>query len=192
MVNARKVGILAYYFKHKLTIHFVCRTYQEGFLARRRLVFTHSQRYFQCLQTHTCEGLSVSFRSESLHARFGDSLYHSLQVFPPMFNQIQQREADSQFEFEEQIREYLRRTLRYESATRNPFKGVLCQAGYGVHKTYHFWRLPFRPTGSALGSLYSGFLNSFFVEPIISGRISVLDSKEWISFLDLGRLGGYF
>jgi len=34
-------------------------TYQEGLLSRRRLVFTESQVYFQCLKTHCWEGLHV-------------------------------------------------------------------------------------------------------------------------------------
>ncbi len=34
-------------------------TYQEGLLSRRRLLFTESQVYFQCMEMHCWEGISA-------------------------------------------------------------------------------------------------------------------------------------
>ena len=143
----------------------MCRTYQEGFLARRRIVFTPSQVYSQCLQTHTYEAFPALFESGPRCRNSPPPPQYGLQIFPPIFNEVIRRGPDAQTQVEGRIREYLCRTLSFESDILSAFLGVIRQTWYGVHKTYHFWGLPFRPTGHALGSLYSGFIASLLWSP---------------------------
>jgi hypothetical protein len=140
------------------------RTYQEGVLPRRRLVFTHSQIYFQCLETHACESITGFLDAEQEHWDPDSSTFHSLrnnmQVFPPLY-----LTQSRQFQIELRIREYLQRTLTYESDILKAFMGVLRHAWYQDPPIYHFWGLPFFPGPKAEQSLGPRFLDSLLWTP---------------------------
>jgi hypothetical protein len=65
MINARlvRMSICELHEMHAKNVCSPLSTYQEGLLSRRRLVFTHTQVYFQCLKTHACECIAGSYDS---------------------------------------------------------------------------------------------------------------------------------
>ncbi|CAN9413657.1 unnamed protein product [Alternaria alternata] len=95
-------------------------TYQEGLLARRRLVFTTTQVYFQCNAMHCLE--SVHGPLETLHThknvRMRDGIDVS-RVFPL------RGLGKSPYDLEERINEYLTRSLTNENDIQDAIKGVL-------------------------------------------------------------------
>jgi hypothetical protein len=113
-------------------------TYQEALLSRRRLVFTRSQIYFQCLEMHCCESVTVSMEAGATWA--DTSFYTDLQVFPRGGKHM----TDAS-EVTDRLREYLRRELTYPSDTLNAFAGVLRRLWYSDDPVYHIWGLPFQP-----------------------------------------------
>jgi hypothetical protein len=139
------------------------RTYQEGLLARRRLVFTKSQVYFQCQEFHTFEGISAFFETERDIWKSGDNalkpIAKAMEIFPPLSVQYQRTPIEAR------IREYLQRSLSYESDMLHAFLGVLRQAWHQEIPTYHFWGLPFCQPPTTAGSLDSEFLISLCWSP---------------------------
>ncbi|KAK1750919.1 heterokaryon incompatibility protein-domain-containing protein [Echria macrotheca] len=93
-------------------------TYQEGLLARRKLVFTDKTVYFQCSGMHAIESISVpltkitEFRDQKLTKRADIS-----RVFP--YGGI------SDMEMYARIGEYMPRKFTFESDALNAFRGVL-------------------------------------------------------------------
>lgn len=109
-------------------------TYQEGLLSNRRLIFTRSQVYFQCLQMHCCEALAAEFPV----LRFKhEGLASSLSFFT--FGQ--DGHAQEARAFSRRLSEYLPRTLSYESDTVKAFSGILRRYWYTDPPTYNFWGL---------------------------------------------------
>ncbi|KAH7084222.1 heterokaryon incompatibility protein-domain-containing protein [Paraphoma chrysanthemicola] len=131
-------------------------TYQEGLLARRRLIFTQSQVYFQCLKTLACEAIQTSFIVDKHgwtgKGRTGELLSQAMQPLPA-FSHDRPR-------VHTRINEYVQRTLTYESDMLNAFMGILRQAWSLEDPTYHFWGLPFFPDSVRSDSLDSCFLNA--------------------------------
>ncbi|KAH7071936.1 heterokaryon incompatibility protein-domain-containing protein [Paraphoma chrysanthemicola] len=128
-------------------------TYQEGLLARRRLIFTESQVHFQCLDMKACWPLQLSndpnrmgWHDESDKGNIL-SMMHAFPFFPHDDPQIQDR-----------LQEYLGRTLTHSTDILNAFMGILRQAWLLRKPTYHFWGLPFLPAFS----LESSFLDAMF------------------------------
>lgn len=110
-------------------------TYQEGLLSNRRLIFTPSQLYFQCLRMHCCETLAAEFPSSlSMQSR---GLASSLSFFSFGEN----GHAKEARAFSRRLKEYLPRTLSYESDTVKAFSGILRRYWYTDPPTYHFWGL---------------------------------------------------
>ena len=145
-------------------ISLASRTYQEGVLPRRRLVFAHSQVYFQRLKTHACECISGFLEAEHEHWDPNSESFHflrnNMQVFPPLY-----LTKSRQFQIELRIREYLQRTLTYESDILNAFVGVLRHSWHQNPPIYHFWGLPFFPDMGTEKSLGFRFLDSLLWTP---------------------------
>lgn len=108
-------------------------TYQEGLLSNRRLIFTTSQVYFQCLDMHCCESLAAEFSTAQAH---GNSLPKMLSFFPQLggIHRVPQ-------DLRTRSREYLHRTLTYDSDILNAFSGILHRFWHAPEPTYHFWGL---------------------------------------------------
>ncbi|KAK4104943.1 HET-domain-containing protein [Parathielavia hyrcaniae] len=95
-------------------------TYQEGLLARRRLVFTDSQVYFQSNAMHCVESIQAPL--ETLHipglTRMRDPVDMS-RVLP-------HRTIGKQpYMLADRINEYIRRSLTFETDILDAFRGVL-------------------------------------------------------------------
>lgn len=113
-------------------------TFQEGLLGRRRLIFTESQVYFQCLETRTWEGISASVRNikyNDYDARSFGSLTCDTKLFPAL--------QDHHSWIERRLNGFLQRDLTYDSDVLNAFSGVLHYAWTQSPYIYHFWGLPF-------------------------------------------------
>jgi hypothetical protein len=102
-------------------------TFQEGALARRRLVLTHCQAYFQCQEMQCTETLSdsIPFDHRMLNAA----------VFPPYYYDGQNEESHG-YQYEpwisrqtleafEFIRRYAGRKLTYPGDAYDAFRGIL-------------------------------------------------------------------
>ena len=85
-------------------------TYQECLLSRRRLVFTDSQVYFQCLTTHCLEGLE-SVYPDSIPAEY-------LCAFPKGFIWPEVHKLYDRLE------DYYPRQLSYSTDIINAFAGI--------------------------------------------------------------------
>ncbi|KAJ4988451.1 HET domain protein [Stagonosporopsis vannaccii] len=121
-------------------------TYQEGLLSRRRLVFTDTQVYFQCLEQHFCESLSVPMGSISRsYQREAEILMQHTQAFPP------QGVGTLPKHIYERLREYHLRQLSHDSDILYAFTGILHHFVRRKKPTYHIWGLPFIRTISENG-----------------------------------------
>ncbi|KAH4113992.1 hypothetical protein HBH47_202280 [Parastagonospora nodorum] len=111
-------------------------TYQEGLLSQRRLVFTDSQVYFQCMEMQSCESLSTYHESSSLWLE--RTLRAEYQVFP-----FHSRFKTEYGAFTDRLDEYLPRDLTFQSDILNAFMGVMRQLWNSPEPKFHFWGLPF-------------------------------------------------
>lgn len=102
-------------------------TYQEGLLSRRRLVFTQSQVYFQCMESHCWEGLAFPWKAVQPLKFY--------QVFPD--NGIGTKASD----IIPRLNEYASRQLSYGSDILNAFLGIFHP--YQSKGVLHCWGLPF-------------------------------------------------
>lgn len=87
-------------------------TYQETLLSRRRLVFTNSQMYFQCLQTHCLESLKAD------SAISGGSL-EMFRVFPP------EGIGRTIHDFNRRLEEYSKREISWKVDVIDAFTGII-------------------------------------------------------------------
>lgn len=98
-------------------------TYQEGLLARRRLVFTQSQAYFQCAEMCCIESLALSTSViDTLHHKNKKQLFRDVnlpQVFPL---RSVAGDVDS---FAKRVREFQGRNFTFEKDRYDAFRGIL-------------------------------------------------------------------
>ncbi|KAJ4314956.1 hypothetical protein N0V94_006185 [Neodidymelliopsis sp. IMI 364377] len=114
-------------------------TYQEGLLSRRRLVFTDSQVYFQCLEQHFCESLVVPLEDVSrTYQREVKPLMQHTQAFPS------QGVGTLHHHLYERIQEYLLRRLSHDSDVLHAFTGVLHHFVRKEKPVYNIWGVPFK------------------------------------------------
>lgn len=114
-------------------------TYQEGLLSRRRLVFTDTQVYFQCLEEHFCESLSVPLEDVSrTYQREVKPLIRHTQAFPS------QGAGMLHHHLYERIQEYLLRRLSHDSDILHAFTGILHHFAQKDKPVYHIWGVPFK------------------------------------------------
>ncbi|OAL03122.1 HET-domain-containing protein [Phaeosphaeriaceae sp. SRC1lsM3a] len=151
-------------------------TYQEGLLSNRRLLFTRSQVYFQCLKMHCCESLAAKFRCIS-RPRY--EMAETFQVFPSG------RDAVDARTFKGRLDEYLRRNLTYDSDMLNAFLGILRQFWYAPNPIYHFW---------GLHIVVGKFLAALFWLPVGDGPKKELSRREgfpswtWAGWRDIDEI----
>ncbi|KAH7371385.1 heterokaryon incompatibility protein-domain-containing protein [Pyrenochaeta sp. MPI-SDFR-AT-0127] len=161
-------------------------TYQKSTLSCRRLVFTSSQLYFQCLGMHGCELIPVCFPTQKDADPFAQSLlafrYESLEPIP---NQSLTR-----------IREYLCRELSFDSDILSAIMGILKRTGH------HFWGLPFDPVLDKKSIFLAdvtwfsepGFLSALLWGPEINPkkpklkRRTEFPSWSWVGWQDIAGL----
>lgn len=102
-------------------------TYQEALLSRRRLIFTNTQAYFQCMEMHCWEGLKAP--PEALQKM----KYY--QCFPDDGIGKDPRDIVTR------LNEYASRQLTYQSDILNAFLGIF--RPYQQKEIFHFWGIPF-------------------------------------------------
>ncbi|CAO2653733.1 Nn.00g031440.m01.CDS01 [Neocucurbitaria sp. VM-36] len=150
-------------------------TFQESILSNRRLVFTNSQVYFQCLNMHCCESLMTSFKSRSVVSE--DNLDTALQVFPRPVHYGQQATASVRLVFAARLCAYLTRTLSTESDSLNAFMGILRYFWFLESPIYHFWGLPFGPYAQKDAPPMYDFLVSLLWRPANAPNLPSLVKK---------------
>jgi hypothetical protein len=95
-------------------------TYQEGLLARRRLVFTDTQVYFQCNAMHCLESIHAPLKP--LHTQNGARMRDRVNLSRVFPHRTVGKEPSV---LSSRINEYLRRSLSYEGDILDAFRGVL-------------------------------------------------------------------
>ncbi|KAI1842283.1 hypothetical protein JX266_011568 [Neoarthrinium moseri] len=113
-------------------------TYQEGLLSRRRLIFTRSQVYFQCMGMHCCESVNLPPATFSLNdmGKFYEKA-DGLRVLPSAGVGQNNREVLGR------IGEYLQRRLSFDVDALNAFIGILERFRARDRPLYHFYGVPF-------------------------------------------------
>lgn len=135
-------------------------TLQEGVLARRRLVFTDTQIYFQCTQSHCIESVLGAFNSDGiLGANFADHRgpRMSTQAFPSS------TVGSSGYSIEQLCNEFARRVLTSESDSMRACLGILARLWKADPPVYHYSGLPFdaiSEAGLARSLFWNGYLPS--------------------------------
>lgn len=137
-------------------------TYQEGLLSRRRLVFTETQIYFQCLEQHFCEShfVPVGDIGRTYQHEIKGLMNHT-QAFPP------QGAGTLHDHIYKRIREYLSRQLSHDSDILYAFTGILQHFVRRDKPVYHIWGVPFTSTisVSSKDSVQDQFLKSLLWLP---------------------------
>jgi hypothetical protein len=134
-------------------------TYQEGYLARRRLVFTRTHIYMQCSESIYCD-------HALLHGSNGrlvpPPLSQSRDWLPIVFSPIQYSEFDIL------VNDYLRRELSDEADRLNAIMGIFRTLGHQV------WGVSFPASSNCTQS----FLRSLLWDPVEqSGRDLVVTRR---------------
>ncbi|KAI6084285.1 heterokaryon incompatibility protein-domain-containing protein [Hypoxylon rubiginosum] len=118
-------------------------TYQEGYLSRRRLIFTDQQVIYLCTGLFAPESVAQPLRTDMLDAD-GNPPFLDLIPHASTFTGSNSYTPDYRPRFLlNQISEYTRRELSYETDSLDAFKGVL--ASYETNKKIpinHLWGIP--------------------------------------------------
>ena len=147
-------------------------TYQEGLLSRRRLVFTPTQVYFQCLETHFCEIVSIPPDHAGIKSEVRPLLEH-IRVFP--YRGVGTTPDD----IFNRIKEFLLRDLSYESDILNAFLGILHRFRSFKEPLYHFWGVPFEPDRTRKDvPEENAFLEALLWTPILNRKKTGLARRE--------------
>jgi hypothetical protein len=149
-------------------------TYQEGLLSRRRLIFTYSQVYFQCLEYSWFEALH------------GEPSERSWSVFPNNGVGVLDDEIT------DRLAQYSTRQISYESDILNALLGVFRR--YEDKNVVHLWGLPF---AGAVESADRGDVEQSFAVALCwlsvkhnrkCSRRPGFPSWSWTGWKNLGRL----
>lgn len=149
-------------------------TYQEGLLSRRRLVFTMSQVYFQCMEAYHWEGLRMPPEASQ---RIG-----FYRVFPE--DGIGRHRQD----IVRRLNEYASRQLTFESDSLNAILGIF--KPYQLKQVYHLWGIPFA-TEADLKILEINFITALgwcTRLPEIAKRRQQFPSWSWVGWACLDNL----
>jgi hypothetical protein len=136
-------------------------TYQEALLARRTLVFTQSQVYFQCSMMHCVE--SVYFPLKPLHTIDLQGFRSEIKI-PRVFPSRGVGKWPS--EISARIEEYSKRNLSFESDSFKAFQGILQAFRAMKYPVRNIHGLPI-------------FAGDYFLKPGISDTDRLLVSLGW-------------
>ncbi|KAI6092749.1 HET-domain-containing protein [Hypoxylon rubiginosum] len=120
-------------------------TYQEGLLARRRLVFLDDQTYFECGTEEHCE-MVLRPPSTCLPCDYG---YQG----KGLWNYVQGHRDSNMRDYFRLVREYTVRSLRYDSDSLLAVLGILRHLQTTPLKLDHVWGIPqsvAAPRGAAI------------------------------------------
>lgn len=121
-------------------------TLQEGLLARRRLVFTNTQVYFQCTQSHCTESILGAFRSDDdLYAHRGlFTTFREPRLATQTFPSSVIGSHLSTFSVVEVCNEFAQRDLTADKDALKACLGVFSRLWASVKPTYQYHGLPFQ------------------------------------------------
>lgn len=142
-------------------------TYQEGLLSRRRLVFTSTPVYFQCLSGYCDEALQGGFVTEPRRFAHGDS------PFPP----APFRRECMDYSVAQACTDFSKRRLTYEEDALNALLGMFSRLWVADGPSYHFCGLPFETKSNS--ALVCSLLLPFG-KP--DGRRAPRPSWSWIAW----------
>lgn len=168
-------------------------TYQELLLARRRLVFTKTQAYFQCYEMHRFETL-------------GELAPRELDSRLTLFSSVLPEEGigKSFHNICERIMEYIKRHLSYEMDRADAFQGIL-QVFSDRYNIVSLSGLPIFPTGHDIpetlqdhSRLMEGNVNNLvasldwnFTGAVTPVRNQHLPSWSWVGWRFLGDVKSF-
>lgn len=115
-------------------------TYQEGLLARRRLVFTETQVYFQCQAMHQVETVATQLGNVQSSKVFALGVDFGI-VFPP-FQELRR----SQTSFMNRVSEFIIRRFTYDSDALDAFHGILALFADLPRPIHHLYGVPLFPS----------------------------------------------
>jgi len=124
-------------------------TYQETFLARRRLIFTQTQVLYLCGGFYCLE--SVIQPPDSLNLRGAASFSALVPQFTPRALKLRRgtysteslgQHSTTRLASQQHLMEYSRRHLSYDSDALNACLGILQYVNSGKHPVRHLWGLP--------------------------------------------------
>ncbi|KAK0732280.1 heterokaryon incompatibility protein-domain-containing protein, partial [Lasiosphaeris hirsuta] len=123
-------------------------TYQEGVLARRRVVFTQGQVYYECGGMYCCEALN--FDLDALHTldgqRFKAQYYRRNKNTDKLALFKSVGLGGSAWDVTRRIQEYSGKALREEDVL-DGIRGVLGAMERGRWRLRHLWGVPVLPRG---------------------------------------------
>lgn len=126
-------------------------TYQEGVLARRRVVFTRCQVYYECCSMYCSEALN--FNLDALHTSNGQHFKAQYRLDKKAKDRLGlfsvglgSGRRSSAWDVTRRIQEYSERALREEDVL-DGIKGVLGAMERGQWRLRHLWGVPVLPPG---------------------------------------------
>lgn len=152
-------------------------TYQEGLLAKRRLIFTDHQVSFQCMGMHCSE--AVYWPYEALHAE--SSRITPANVPKAPFKLSKNRPSTHgqphvYFNLMQYIRDYGQKNLTHETDRMDAFRGILADFAERKEPIYHLWGVPVIPCSLGSG-VWKLMLDWFHREP--RSRLAGFPSWSW-------------
>ncbi|KAK3361794.1 heterokaryon incompatibility protein-domain-containing protein [Lasiosphaeria ovina] len=111
-------------------------TYQEGLLARKRLIFTERQVFFQCQAMHQAESIATQLDSVQAKAVFPLSVDFGVNF--PKFQDLQR----SKTSFPLRVNEFIHRDFTYDSDALDAFRGILALFEDSKEPKGHFYGIP--------------------------------------------------
>jgi hypothetical protein len=148
------------------------RTYQEGLLSNRRLIFTNDQIYYNCHNGLSSESLNVQIsnlnsRESKLAETFDPSRYQSSTMQFISFSE--KRFALDPWTIHNCISRYSSRSLSFAGDILNGILGII-RAMERQSKMRHLWGIPFRLHAPVSTPVVSSDMPTFF------------DGLGWISY----------
>jgi hypothetical protein len=167
-------------------------TLQEGLLARRRLIFTNTQVYFQCNKTHCIETVSGMLNSDQdLDAHGGPftdlrDFRLRIQVFP------NSSVGSSSFTAEKVCNEFSRRVLTKDEDALEACLGIFSRLWEGTSPVYQYWGLPFHSISEKsfiTALLWGAERIGHYARPTRRAQIPSWSWVAWKGYVGFGRPG---
>lgn len=170
-------------------------TLQEGLLARRRLVFTHSQVYFQCTQSHCIESVSKVFKSYRGLERFSEQ--PRIDRWPELATQFFPSSVvgshSSGYSIADVCNEFAKRDLTTDEDALRACLGIFSRFWASEKPVYQYCGLPFQAnsdTAFAVSLLWRFYRSSDLPDHPTPARRKWGPSWSWLAWrwLDSHRI----
>lgn len=156
-------------------------TYQEGLLARKRLIFTERQVFFQCQAMHQAESIATQLDSVQVKAVFPQSVDFGVNF--PKYQDLQR----SKTSFPLRVSEFIRRDFTYDSDALDAFRGILAQFEDSKEPIGHLYGIPLysrasfdQPDAVTPSQILATGLSWYFDCPMV--RRPMFPSWSWVGW----------